>query len=131
MSLTPAECKELKARGFPQEPAIDISGIDGPYFGGFYYIIRSGDMECAPVFLDQRSYLYANRVHKLSHVPTEVLKIPMLLELIEQCGDAFTRLDSLHDQNKFIAYSADSLRHSSESPRPEAAVKNLWLSLNP
>lgn len=54
--------QEMKEAGFPQEPAIDISGIDGPFFGGFYYICKrdfnepSGMAvgEVAPNFLDER-----------------------------------------------------------------------------
>ena len=79
--------KKLKDAGFPQEPKIDISGIDGEFFGGFYYIIKTEIQELAPNFLDQREYEQylqsASDPISPTNNPPDLIKIPSLEELIQ------------------------------------------------
>ena len=74
-------CKKLKDAGFPQEPRIDIGGIDGDFFGGFYYIAKQGIDEVAPNFLNERQYAYYLTLEGAED--RELVKIPQLEELIE------------------------------------------------
>ena len=124
--------KRLKDAGFPQEPRVDIGGIDGDFRGGFYFICKrdlnepSGIAvgEVAPNFLDQRQYAdYLN-------FDGELVKIPQLSELIEACGERFKGL-TRHSKDEVIQWGAtngeDCLRFG---PTPEEAVARLWLALN-
>ena len=75
---------ELKNAGFPQAPAIDISGIDGRFFGSFYYIVKVGIDEVAPNFLNEFEWEAKGQVHSDKQI--ETIKIPILSELIEACS---------------------------------------------
>lgn len=134
--------KELRDAGFPQEPRIDISGIDGPFFGGFYYVcprdlnepsgIAVG--EVAPKFLDERQVLsYSDSDYIL-------VKIPQLDELITACGPAFTslydvtggfRADGSDDKCDCDLDNCTGWRHFQElGPTAKEAVARLWLAHN-
>lgn len=66
----------------------------------------------------------------------DVVSIPTLLELIEECGNEFDELINLKD--KFMAYGGgldivkgiEQWNSFGEGKTPEEAVKNLWLKLN-
>lgn len=73
--------KELKDAGFPQEPDIDISGLDGEFKGGFYLFINNEVGEGAVTFLDERGY----DAHKSAGNET-LIKMPTTAELIDACG---------------------------------------------
>ena len=73
---------QLKEAGFPQNPMIDISGIDAQFFGSFYYLVKHGLDEVAPNFLNEFEWEAKGQVH--AQVPTETVKIPTLEELIAE-----------------------------------------------
>ena len=92
--------QKLKEAGFPQEPKIDISGIDGEFYGSFYYIVKPNVQHVAPNFLNQRDYKdylkFASLTPKTKLI--ELIKIPTLSELIEACGDDFLGVNRTHDK---------------------------------
>jgi len=94
------KAKQLKDAGFPQEPTIDISGLDGRFFGGFYYRVSSVHNETAPIFLNEREIEEC----KARDSTKELVKIPQLDDLIEECGDKFGSLD--RDDNDGVEWSA-------------------------
>ena|SRR3990167_7956732 len=130
---------KLKNAGFPQEPKIDISGIDGEFFGGFYYITTQEHQEVAPNFLDQREFAEYQKFEKQER--HDLIKIPTLSELIEACGNyAMTHGEGMEaycitleggqiEKNRgWVTQIADE--SYSEGETPEESVANLWLALN-
>lgn len=122
--------KKLKYNAeFPQYPKIDISGIDGEFYGGFYYIVKTGVDEVAITFLNQREYEDILKTPPFNI--EDLVKIPTLSELIEACGDIGFRL-----VKHFLEWEAtkphDNLRLliSGKGTTPEEAVANLLLELN-
>lgn len=82
------QAQELKDAGFPQGPGIDISGIDGPFFGSFYYIVKNGAGEVAPNFLDQNTYaryaVSASDPRNEQNPQPELLRIPQFEEILSE-----------------------------------------------
>lgn len=124
--------KQLKDMGFPQEPAIDISGVNERFMGGFYYLLPPKAMdggEVAPNFLDQREY--ETRINSgLVCAYGEMVKIPQLEELIEATvklckGGKFSLscdglIDWLSVGNNYQLFAAV----------PDEAVAKLWCAFN-
>ena len=137
--------KKLKDAGFPQQPSIDISGIDGQFFGSFYYLVKPGIYETAPNFLNEHEWEAKGQVH--SDTPTETVKIPILSELITQIRNLSLAMPHwgrifnleghwLHD----FGYKAELIVIVNIEPgeekvweewgqTPEEAVSLLWLSI--
>lgn len=130
----------LKDAGFPQEPSIDISGIDGSFFGSFYYIIKPNSSDVAPNFLNQREY------EDLLKTPScdiaDVVKIPSLPELVAACSpyifDEEFNLHATHEEGK-IKWCAcyisplnltGKAKYLCVESTAEEAVTNLWLVVN-
>ena len=63
-------------------------------------------------------------------VATGYVAAPTLSELIEACGEDLNQIDFLHDQNKMVAYSADSIDFDRQGSTPEEAIAKLWLALH-
>lgn len=99
--------KKLKEKGFPQAT------------GGFYYWNRDLMEGCdIRPFYDER-------------IITHTIKIPILSELIEACGDKFHQLTYFKKHNLWgaSAQSSEGLDLSAHKTA-EIAVANLWLQLH-
>ena len=118
--------QELKDGGFPQAPRIDISGIDAPFFGGFYFITDSRHMHVAPNFLNEHEWEAIGQVH--SPATRDTVKIPTLSELIAACGEDFIQLTKVGGDDTWRALGLNSIL--STGPTPEEAVARLWFAIN-
>lgn len=128
MTLSFQDCQELKEHGFPQQPAIDISGIDGVFLGGFYTLSNEEVGEGAIAFLNQREYEQYKDSTK-----TIVIKYPTLSELIDACSEKFLGIQHrriLRRSGLAPWYAKEIGGNIVDGTTPEEAVKKLWLSLN-
>lgn len=129
--------EKLRDTGFPQEPAITLTGYDGEYKGSFYILISKEAGEGGETFLVQ--WEYDEAVKRGDYV----LKIPTLSELIEACRDDLNCIERYiggwrafmtekrfeKEREKNPEYCVIECDGYSTGKTPVEAVANLWLSL--
>ena len=119
---------KLKEAGFPQEPFWSDYG-EMIYYGGSWYFIPVEEGCPNIVFADEK--LYEEGIKRGDNL----IKIPILSELIEACGGVFIDLRR-EKENEWVAKSQELINEKDNKVLlvsgtiPEEAIARLWLELN-